>query len=160
MTDKACVYDIVWKGEVVYVGMTSDTEKRLKSHRASGVAPDDSAKLVLHKWYTTRKEAALQERLRQSDLLPPFCGETHIQAGIQREWILDSLALVFEKHDRVQFNQWAQIWCDPWQPSDKVAYESMPEEVKANVKTLSDAQRVFGKRKAVVKELTRSRAVQ
>lgn len=53
-----CVYDIVRSGEVVYVGMTSNPEKRLQDHRSRGVAPD-GATLVVHKWHSSRQKSRI-----------------------------------------------------------------------------------------------------
>jgi len=68
-TNRACVYDIVYKGEVVYVGMTNNPDKRLVNHLWTGVAPK-GAILSVHKWYSTREEAFKEERKREAELMP------------------------------------------------------------------------------------------
>lgn len=72
MDDNACVYDIVLKGEVIYVGMTNNPERRLKQHRCTGVAPE-GAEMHVFKWYSSRERAFKAEYLRQLELLPVHC---------------------------------------------------------------------------------------
>ena len=108
MKDKACVYDIVLKGEVIYVGMTNNPKKRLQGHRTSGVAPEGSD-LFVHKWYPTRREAFKQERLRQIELEPVFC----IDSPIPRKDPVDYWAL-FRKWVRRDNTAWADSEVDEY----------------------------------------------
>ena len=146
MSQKACVYDIVHKGEVVYVGMTNNPKKRLHSHKSSGIA-QNGAELFVHKWYETRKEAKIAEAMRQDELEPILCKDRSIHHKIHRKMIIESLSYVFLDATDEKLERWAQIWCDPLFVEDKEAYEAMPEEVRQQIKSMETARRVFGRRK-------------
>ena len=77
-SERACVYDIVLNGEVIYVGMTRDPVSRMSSHRSKGTAPAGS-KLVVHKWYSTREKAFAEERIRMLELEP-------VKSFVEKDW--------------------------------------------------------------------------
>lgn len=135
---EACVYDIFLNGEVVYVGMTNNPEKRLSSHISSGVAPD-GANLVVHKWYQTREKALIEERVRQLQLRPAFCHGMHLHAGR-----FDEQDVILDKDI---FTLMGAYWRDPIYPNAQAAYDAMPDDVRAQIKSLSTANDIFGKRK-------------
>jgi len=98
MKERACVYDIVYKGGVCYVGMTNNPKKRLENHRASGIAPE-GAELFVHKWYETRQEARIEEAKRQDDLLP-----VHFPRKDKKEFIPFGVSSYSELRDL--FKRW------------------------------------------------------
>ena len=71
-SERVCVYDIVLKGEVVYVGITNKPEIRKSHHKASGRCPV-GAEMVVHQWYSRREDAIAAEKSRQLELKPAFC---------------------------------------------------------------------------------------
>jgi len=141
-----CVYDIVHKGEVVYVGMTNNPRKRHHSHISSGIAQDGS-ELFVHKWYASRQEARIAEVMRQDELEPILCTDRSIQHRIHRKMIIESLENYFAGVDKDHLEVWAQIWCDPLYSNDKEAYDAMPQDVRDQIKSLQTARKIFGRRK-------------
>lgn len=61
---RACVYDIVLDGEIIYIGMTGDPKVRFRDHKRTGVA-SEGAEMKIVKWYKTRHEAFKAEAARQ-----------------------------------------------------------------------------------------------
>lgn len=65
------LYDIIHKGERVYVGITNRPKTRMKIHVFTGVIPRDASMRVV-RWYESRGLAHVAERDRIKKYLPPL----------------------------------------------------------------------------------------
>lgn len=69
---RTCVYEVLMKKEIVYVGIADDPKERWEKHKALKRFPK-SARFRIYKWYDTRHEAMIAEGHRQRELLPRMC---------------------------------------------------------------------------------------
>lgn len=79
------VYDIVIGGrQVIYVGMSSNPERRMREHRATGFFPT-KARMRVYRWFDSRYEANIAEGRRQRELIPHTCKHFEVPIGSSPE---------------------------------------------------------------------------
>jgi len=69
---KACVYDVILNGVIVYVGQTVDPKSRWAQHRYAKRFPK-GVEFKVHQWYDTVRDARIAEGVRQRDIKPRYC---------------------------------------------------------------------------------------